>query len=304
MYHQSTKLSKYQILCVIGEGAYGKVYKVKNNKNGLLFAMKVIPMINKSPKLSCHVKREIKALQHLKHPNVVSLQEYFKNGDNMYLILEHMEYDLKQYLSINKSSLDMIFIKKTAFQILKGIKCIHDGKILHRDIKSSNILIDKNGLVKIADFGLSRLFSNDDKGFYTQEVVSLGYRAPEILLTQSKYTTALDMWSFGVLLVELVTGKCPFKANNELNMLIEIVKLIGTPNEDCLKELCGEDKRINLGVYENRLLEYILFECNVVMENESSDLWFLVDLAGKCLDFNPNNRVSVDQALQHNFLTY
>ena len=101
------------------------------------------------------------------------------------------------------------------------------------------------------------------------------------------------MWSFGVLLIELVTGKCPFQADNELNQLIEIVKLIGTPPFSLLQSYSNVVEGFSLPVYNNKLMEYILFECKVVMEDESSDLWFLTELISKCLDFNPKKRIDL-----------
>lgn len=297
----SDKLNEYHILTQVGEGAYGKVYKVEDSQ-GRIFAMKVMPYNKNNPRLLSCIKREIKMLQKLKHNQIVKMHKFFQDDNKVYLILNYVEYDLKKYLAVNMNSCTMKFVKKTARQILKGLKCIHDNNILHRDIKSSNILIDSNQDIKITDFGLSRLFDLQDKFFYTQEVVSLGYRAPEILLTQNKYSTAIDMWSFGVLLIELVTGKCPFQADNELNQLIEIVKLIGTPPFSLLQSYSNVVEGFSLPVYNNKLMEYILFECKVVMEDESSDLWFLTELISKCLDFNPKKRIDAETALKHSFL--
>lgn len=295
------EVNDYRVLDVIGEGSYGKVYKVLDS-SGNIFAMKSLKFNHQYVKNIEHAKREIEMLKKLKHPNIVDLIDFIEKDTHLYIIMNYMDTDMKKYLRGTTSQLRMAFLKSVTRQIFSGLKCIHDNRILHRDITSSNILLDQSGNVRIADFSLSRFFNSNDRGLYTQGVVSLGYRPPEILLGQSRYSSSIDVWSVGVLLVEVCTGSCPFKGENELSQLFEIFKIVGTPSNQYLKTYCGSFPDLTVTSYNSTLTEYLLFNSNVVFEDESSDFGYFIDLVSKCLAFDPSKRVTVDEALKHEFL--
>lgn len=295
------QVNDYKIIDVIGEGSYGKVYRVID-PNNRIYAMKTLKINYQDKKNVEHVQREMETLKKLKHPNIIDLIDFIEQDNHVYLIIGYMNTDLKGFLNKNKTRITMAFLKSVTKQIVEGLKCIHDSRILHRDIKSSNILLDDKGNIKIADFSLSRVMNNTDRGLYTQEVVTLWYRPPEILLGKSKYTASIDIWSLGVLLIEIATGYCPFRGDSELSQLFEIFKILGTPPKEYLKTYCSNFPDFCVNSYNKKLTEYILFNNNVVLEDENSDLGYFIDLVGKCLEFDPNKRISVSNALEHEFL--
>ena len=295
------QVNDYRILDVVGEGAYGKVYKVTDSAHNI-YAMKSLRLNYQDKKNIEYAQREIEMLKKLKHPNIVDLIDFIEQDSHVFIRMGYMDTDLKQFLGKNSQRLSMRLLKSVSRQILSGLKCIHDNRILHRDIKSSNILLDQTGSVRIADFSLSRFLSSDDRGLYTQGVVSLAYRPPELLLGQNKYTTSLDVWSLGVLLVELCTGSPPFKGDSELSQLFEIFKILGKPPTQYLKSYCGNFPDLTVPSHSGQLTEFLLFNNNVELEDESPDFGLFVDLVGKCLEFDPSKRVTVDKALEHEFL--
>ena len=157
--------------------------------------------------------REMMTLKDLKHPNVVDLKEIVmgtsetdKEMADIYMVFEYMDYDLDKILYTRKVKFTIPQVKNMARQMLDALFYCHDMGILHRDIKGANILLDKHGNVKLADFGLARIFGKRGRK-YTNRVVTLWYRAPELLLGATDYGVAVDMWSIGCLIFELICGK-------------------------------------------------------------------------------------------------
>lgn len=146
--------------------------------------------------------REISLLKGIKHPNVVELKEVIYQDDNLYLIFEYCEYDLKKYMRKIGGPLPAATVKKFTYQILQATAYCHAHRVMHRDLKPQNLLIDKDDNVKLADFGLARAFGLPVKT-YTHEVVTLWYRAPEILLGAKEYSTPIDIWSIGCIFAEM-----------------------------------------------------------------------------------------------------
>lgn len=295
------QVKNYRIIDLVGEGAYGKVYKVIDDKDQI-YALKSLKLNQQDKRNIESVQREIETLKKLKHPNIVDLIDFIQEDSHIYLIIGYMDMDLKMFLSRNQSKISMSFLKTVTRQIVEGLKCIHDNKILHRDIKSSNILLDSKENVKISDFSLSRCSDTTGKGIYTQEIVSLWYRAPEILLGNSNYSSAIDIWSLGVLLVEIATKYCPFIGDGELSQLFEIFKILGTPSPQYFQIYCNNFPDLNVPRYSNKLAEYILSHNKLIIEDGNSALGYFIDLVAKCLEFDPNNRITVDKALNHEFL--
>lgn len=296
------KVRNYRVIEVIGEGSYGKVYKVIDDKDKI-FAMKSLKFNYQDKRNIEYIQREIETLKKLKHPNVIDLVDFIEEDSYVYLIIGYMDMDLKLFLNKNRNKMNMSFLKSVSKQIVEGLKCIHDSKILHRDIKSSNILMDSKSTVKISDFSLARCFNNNDKGIYTQEVVTLWYRPPEILLGKSNYSTAIDIWSLGVLLIEIATSSCPFRGDGELSQLFEIFKVLGTPSNQYFQIYCSNFPDIKVTSYNNRLIEYILSNNNLDLDEEGSDLGYFIDLVGKCLEYEPHKRISISKALNHEFFS-
>lgn len=182
--------------------------------------------------------REIKILSKLKHPNIVNLLEVAvgkPNGmtqkSNVYMVFEYLEHDLHGLID-RHITFEVPQIKCIMIQILQGLKFLHENHVMHRDIKGANILLDNKGNVKLADFGLSRRSVTESKRNFTNRVVTLWYRSPELLLGSDRYTSAIDMWSLGCCFAELLTLFPLFPGNKEQQVLEKIYEKCGTPNEE------------------------------------------------------------------------
>lgn len=170
-------------------------------------------------------------LRELDHEGIVKLKEIIHGENKLYLVFEYFNMDMKKYLDKLGTPLPLNQVKIIVYQVLQGLLHCHQRRIMHRDLKPSNLLIDEQGSqVKIADFGLARSFGLPLKS-YTHEVVTLWYRAPEILLGSKVYSTAVDIWSVGCILFELAHRKPLFYGESEIGQLFKIFKCLGTPAE-------------------------------------------------------------------------
>ncbi|CAG8529130.1 10129_t:CDS:2 [Diversispora eburnea] len=199
----------------IGEGTYGVVYKAWNKITSRVVALKKIRLgPTKAEGLTTTTLREISILSRTDHKNIVKLLEYHHHRSKLYMAFEFCEMDLRKFIDSYQNlrlRIPANIIKKFTFQLLSGIKYCHSHGILHRDLKPQNLLIDAAGDLKIADFGLARQLSYSLRPL-THEVVTLWYRAPEILLGSMYYTMSIDMWSAGCIFAEMSSGAALFRA--------------------------------------------------------------------------------------------
>lgn len=192
----SSNLEDYEFKSKLGEGTYGVVYKALQKSTGEYVALKKIKLEKEEDGVPSTAIREISLLKGLSHPNVVELKEVLYTIDCLYLVFEYVQYDLKKYLRSLKTPPSESTVKKMVYQIIQAIDYCHSHRVMHRDLKPQNILVDEEGNIKLADFGLARAFGIPIKTL-THEVVTLWYRAPEILLCQRAYSTPVDSWSIG-----------------------------------------------------------------------------------------------------------
>ncbi|XP_022249725.1 cyclin-dependent kinase 12-like isoform X2 [Limulus polyphemus] len=230
----------FDIICQIGEGTYGQVYKAKDRDTGDLVALKKVRLENEKEGFPITAVREIKILKQLSHQSIVNLKEivtdkqdaldFRKDKGAFYLVFEYMDHDLMGLLESGLVEFSEQHIASFMKQLLDGLRYCHRKNFLHRDIKCSNILMNNKGQIKLADFGLARLYSAEDKTRpYTNKVITLWYRPPELLLGEERYGPAIDVWSCGCILGELFTRKPIFQANQEMTQLEIISRLCGTP---------------------------------------------------------------------------
>jgi cyclin-dependent kinase 12/13 len=244
----SRTVDVYEKIEQIGEGTYGQVYKARNKLTGEIVALKRIRMENEKEGFPITAIREIKILKELNHKNIIKLKEIVvsKSADasehkkgSIYMVFEYMDHDLAGLLDspyLKQNGLRLEHIKCYTKQLLEGLHYLHHNNVLHRDIKASNLLINNQGVLKLADFGLARLISNKREGNYTNNVITLWYRPPELLLGAHSYGTAVDMWSVGCILAELLYRKPIFPGKTEIDQLDLIFRLCGTPTDETWPE--------------------------------------------------------------------
>eukprot|EP00117_Sycon_ciliatum_P018166 scpid69173/ scgid16883/ Cyclin-dependent kinase 16; Cell division protein kinase 16; PCTAIRE-motif protein kinase 1; Serine/threonine-protein kinase PCTAIRE-1 len=220
------RLETYEKLEQLGEGTYATVFKAQSTLTGLTVAMKEIRLEHEEG-APCTAIREISLLKDLKHANIVTLHDIIYSK-SLVLIFEYMHRDLKQYMETCKGTLHLTNIKYFAFQLLRGLAYCHSKKVLHRDLKPQNLLISDTGDLKLADFGLARAKSVPSKT-YSNEVVTLWYRPPDVLLGSVNYSGTIDMWGVGCILFEMVLGRPPFPGSNVEDQLMLIFRALGTP---------------------------------------------------------------------------
>ncbi|XP_043325573.1 cyclin-dependent kinase 9 [Cervus elaphus] len=300
------EVTKYEKLAKIGQGTFGEVFKAKHRKTGQKVALKKVLMENEKEGFPITALREIKILQLLKHENVVNLIEicrtkaspYNRCKGSIYLVFDFCEHDLAGLLSNVLVKFTLSEIKRVMQMLLNGLYYIHRNKILHRDMKAANVLITRDGVLKLADFGLARAFSlakNSQPNRYTNRVVTLWYRPPELLLGERDYGPPIDLWGAGCIMAEMWTRSPIMQGNTEQHQLALISQLCGSitpevwPNVDKYElfekvELVKGQKR----KVKDRLKAYVRDP-------------YALDLIDKLLVLDPAQRIDSDDALNHDF---
>uniref|UniRef100_A0A3P8R6E8 Protein kinase domain-containing protein n=1 Tax=Astatotilapia calliptera TaxID=8154 RepID=A0A3P8R6E8_ASTCA len=224
------KLETYVKLGKLGEGTYATVFKGRSKLTENLVALKEI-RLEHDEGAPCTAIREVSLLKNLKHANIVTLHDIIHTDRCLTLVFEYLDSDLKQYLDNCGNLMSMHNVKIFMFQLLRGLSYCHKRKILHRDLKPQNLLINDKGELKLADFGLARAKSVPTKT-YSNEVVTLWYRPPDVLLGSTEYSTPIDMWGVGCILYEMATGRPMFPGATVKEELHLIFRLMGTPAEE------------------------------------------------------------------------
>ncbi|XP_016475992.1 putative serine/threonine-protein kinase At1g54610 [Nicotiana tabacum] len=224
----------YDKIDKVGSGTYSNVYRARDRDTGKIVALKKVRFDTSEPESIKFMAREIMILQKLDHPNIIKLEGLATSRMqySLYIVFEYMQSDLTSIISRPDMRLSEAQIKCYMQQLLEGLQHCHERGILHRDIKGSNLLIDKNGMLKIADFGLANYFNPEKKRSLTSRVVTLWYRAPELLLGATDYGIGIDLWSAGCLMAEMFAGRPILPGRTEVEQLHKIFKLCGTPTED------------------------------------------------------------------------
>ncbi|XP_023034186.1 cyclin-dependent kinase 1 [Drosophila willistoni] len=284
----------------LGEGTYGVVYRALNPDTQCLVAIKNIRFHHDDEGIPSAVIREIALLKELKHPNIVELQDVNMMEKEVHLIFEYLAMDLHRYFEILFSKGEKMHAKSIQsflYQITEAILFCHRRRILHRDLKPQNLLIDPTHTrIKVGDFGLSRAFDLPVRS-YSPEVITLWYRAPELLLGCPQYCCPVDIWSIGCIFFEMLTGRTVFPGESEIDQLICIFKILGTPTEE---NWMGVTQLPNYSssfpIYPiNKLTMFVRkdFDKNL---NASG-----VDLLNRMLCYQPSQRIVAKDIVKHAF---
>ncbi|XP_010553694.1 PREDICTED: probable serine/threonine-protein kinase At1g09600 [Tarenaya hassleriana] len=231
------KADSFEKLEKIGQGTYSSVYKARDLESNQIVALKKVRFANMDPESVRFMAREIIILRRLDHPNVMKLEGVITSrvSGSLYLVFEYMDHDLSGLASSPGIKFSEAQIKCYMKQLLHGLEHCHSHGVLHRDIKGSNLLLDRNNNLKIGDFGLANFFRGHQKQPLTSRVVTLWYRPPELLLGATDYGVTVDLWSTGCILAELFTGKPIMPGRTEVEQLHKIFKLCGSPSEEYWK---------------------------------------------------------------------
>lgn len=315
--HEMSRLKDYEVIEKLGQGTFGVVQKAKSKKDGLLVAIK--QLINHSAKEGFPITamREITILKQLNHQNILTIQDMIFEEPKMsnrtdiitmrgsfYTVTPYMSSDLVGLLENPKIKLELGQIKCIMQQLLKGIQYVHNQKFLHRDIKAANILIGHDGVLKIADFGLARIYHGNvprlgmgpggGEKAYTGLVVTRWYRPPEILLGERKYTTAVDLWGIGCVFAELFTGKPILVGKSDSHQAQIVFELVGSPLTWTDAAKLPNKNEYSCGLACKRSLEAKFAS---IMPTEA------IDLLSGLLTLDPFKRLNALDALNHKFFS-
>ncbi|KAJ5580941.1 Sirtuin family [Penicillium hetheringtonii] len=274
----------------LGEGTYATVFKGRNRQTGEMVALKEIHLDSEEGTPSTAI-REISLMKELKHESIVSLYDVIHTENKLMLVFEFMDKDLKRYMDTrgDRGQLDPPTIKSFMHQLLKGIAFCHENRVLHRDLKPQNLLINKKGQLKLGDFGLARAFGIPVNTF-SNEVVTLWYRAPDVLLGSRTYNTSIDIWSAGCIMAEMYTGRPLFPGTTNEDQLLKIFRLMGTPSERSWPGISQlPEYKPTFHVYATQDLGLILPQIDPLG----------LDLLNRMLQLRPEMRISAADALQH-----
>jgi len=285
-------MERYQKLEKIGEGTYGIVYKAKDRLSDSIVALKRIRLEAEDEGIPSTAIREISLLKELRHPNIVRLYDVVHTERKLTLVFEYLDQDLKKYLDVCEGGLDSQIVKAFLFQLLTGVAYCHHHRVLHRDLKPQNLLINREGDLKLADFGLARAFGIPVRS-YTHEVVTLWYRAPDVLMGSRKYSTPVDIWSVGCVFAEMVNGLPLFTGTTQESQLETIFRYLGTPDDSTFPGMSElPEARADLPVYPTPASLQSL-----VPNLEANG----VDLLRQMLMFDPAQRITAQEARRHSY---
>ncbi|KAJ5350948.1 hypothetical protein N7541_008675, partial [Penicillium brevicompactum] len=282
---------------VIGAGTYGKVFKGIHVYTQRKVALKKIRMEGEKDGFPITAVREIKLLQHLRNHNVVSLLEVMVEKNECFMVFEYLSHDLTGLINHPTFSLSLAHKKDLSKQMFEGLNYLHHRGVLHRDIKAANILISNRGLLKYADFGLARFFSKSRQLDYTNRVITIWYRPPELLLGETRYGPAVDVWSAACVCMEMFTKKAVFPGEGgELSQMEKLYNALGTPTKSEWPDLVEMPWFHLMRPKERR---------KRVFEDQYRDVLSpgAMDLISSIFRYDPTQRPSAEDVLKHPYFT-
>lgn len=290
-----TAMEKYENLGLVGEGSYGMVLKCKHKETSQIVAIKKFLESEDDKMVKKIAMREVRMLKQLRHENLVNLIEVFRRKKRLYLVFEFVDHTILDELERFPSGLDEQTVRKCLWQVLKGIEFCHVHNIIHRDIKPENILVSKSGIVKLCDFGFARTIAGPGE-IYTDYVATRWYRAPELLVGDTNYGKAVDVWAVGCLQAEMLTGEPLFPGDSDIDQLYHIIKCFGNLIQRHKEVFMKNPLFVGMRLPEVRNVE--------PLERRFPHLTALsIAVMKSCLHLDPDQRPSCDQILRHEFFT-
>jgi serine/threonine protein kinase len=285
---QSRRYVKQQKL---GEGTYSSVFRGSDCLTGEVVAMKFVRMDLEEDGIPSSSLREISILTRLKHPNILDLKTVVREGQNLFLVLEFMDFDVKRWLNSGARQCPVDLLRSYSYQLLCGCCFLHSHSVIHHNLQSSHLLINRNGLLKICDFG-SIILIEHPLSIPERRMTVVSNLAPELLIDPPITNFAIDIWSCGCIIAELACGRPLFCGDCPVDQLLKICQTRGTPTEEEWPEFY---KRMPPEMQFPREQPSPLSELFPMAEPD------LVDLLEKLLDVNPRTRISAEDALQHRY---
>uniref|UniRef100_A0A915BGB9 Cyclin-dependent kinase 7 n=2 Tax=Parascaris univalens TaxID=6257 RepID=A0A915BGB9_PARUN len=282
--------TRYEKIKHLGEGQFANVYKAKDTETGKFVAIKKIKLGSRHEVMdgvNRTAVREIKLLQELRHDNIIGLLDVIGHKTNIQLVFDFMETDLEHVVKDNSIILMPEHIKNITLQTLLGLEYLHLHWILHRDLKPNNLLMNCHGRIKIADFGLARFFGSPNR-YYTHQVVTRWYRAPELIYAARSYGTGVDIWAIGCIIAELLLRVPIFPGESDLDQLVKIYHVLGSPTEQDWPNI-------------KEFTDYVEMKPSIgiplknVFTAATDDL---IELIYQCLRFDPVKRWTATEALK------
>ncbi|XP_069705463.1 cyclin-dependent kinase-like 2 isoform X2 [Periplaneta americana] len=289
-------MEKYEHISVVGEGSYGLVMKCKHRESGQLVAIKKFIETEEDQTVRKMALREIRMLKKLRHENLVNMIEVFRRKRRFYLVFEFMDHTILDELENNTSGLGDELSRQYIFQVLRGIEFCHNNNIVHRDVKPENVLVSQLGVIKLCDFGFARLLAHPGET-YTDYVATRWYRAPELLVGDTKYGREVDIWAVGCLFAEMMSGDPLFPGDSDIDQLYQIIKLLGKLSHRHQQLVARNPmfKGLKKGSEDGVRSLYKLFPG-----------WphLALDFISLCLKLDPVHRPSSSELIRHLYFTH
>nr|CAD7400465.1 unnamed protein product [Timema cristinae] len=294
-------MEKYESISVVGEGSYGLVMKCRHRETGQMVAIKKFIETEEDQVVRKMALREIRMLKKLRHENLVNMIEVFRRKRRFYLVFEYLDHTVLDELEEHPRGLGEEVSRQHIFQVVRGIDFCHRNNIVHRDVKPENVLVSRLGVIKLCDFGFARLLATPGET-YTDYVATRWYRAPELLVGDTKYGREVDIWAIGCLFAEMMSGDPLFPGDSDIDQLFQIIKLLGklSPRHQAM-------------VARNPMFKGLKKSGggNEVEEGSARSLFKLfpswphvaLDLLTLCLKLDPNQRPNSGELMVHSYFT-
>lgn len=286
-------MEKYEKISKIGEGSYGVVFKCRNRVSGMVVAIKKFVESEDDPLIRKIAMREIRMLKQLKHPNLVNLLEVFRRKRKLHLVFEYCDHTVLNELEAQPNGAPEKQIQRILFQVLRAVQFCHEHNCIHRDVKPENILVTKEGIVKLCDFGFARLLTGPGDE-YTDYVATRWYRAPELLVGDTQYGPPVDVWAIGCVFGELLSGNAIWPGRSDVDQLYLMKRTLGDLIPRHMDIFRSNQFFRGISIPECDRREPLELKYSTASKEALS-------LLKGCLVMEPSNRLKCDELMQHEY---